>query len=123
MSQNPDADDIPGPDPVAVHTRSVAVIRAMDAGDIQAVGGLLAELGGPEEFGAQVVSLASLASFETWPSESKARTSRGTRLSSIAAQTNGLTGATKVACNACRKAKTKVSQAIKMTCPAKLWPF
>lgn len=61
MSQHPEADDVPGPDPVAVHERSVAVIRAMDAGDLQAVGGLLAELGGPEEFGAQVVSLASLA--------------------------------------------------------------
>ncbi|MDL5156514.1 hypothetical protein [Actinomycetospora termitidis] len=61
MTQHPDADDIPGPDPATVHERSVAVIRAMDDGDLQAVGGLLGELGGPEEFAAQVVSLASLA--------------------------------------------------------------
>jgi hypothetical protein len=61
MTQHPDADDLPGPDPATVHERSVAVIRAMDAGDLDAVGGLLAELGGPEEFAAQVVSLASLA--------------------------------------------------------------
>jgi hypothetical protein len=61
MTQHPDADDVPGPDPTAVHERSVAVIRAMDAGDLDAVGGLLSQLGGPEEFAAQVVSLASLA--------------------------------------------------------------
>lgn len=61
MTQHPDADELPGPDPAAVHERSVAVIRAMDAGDLEAVGGLLGELGGPEEFAAQVVSLASLA--------------------------------------------------------------
>jgi hypothetical protein len=61
MTQHPEADDLPGPDPAAVHERSVAVIRAMDAGDLEAVGGLLSELGGPEEYAAQVVSLASLA--------------------------------------------------------------
>ena len=61
MTQHPEADDLPGPDPADVHQRSVAVIRAMDAGDLRAVGELLGELGGPEEFGAQVVSLASLA--------------------------------------------------------------
>lgn len=61
MTQHPDADELPGPDPATVHERSVAVIRAMDAGDLDAVGGLLGELGGPEEFAAQVVSLASLA--------------------------------------------------------------
>ena len=61
MTQHPDADELPGPDPAAIHERSVAVIRAMDAGDLEAVGGLLGELGGPEEFAAQVVSLASLA--------------------------------------------------------------
>ena len=61
MTQHPDADEIPGPDPATVHERSVSVIRAMDAGDLDAVGGLLGELGGPEEFAAQVVSLASLA--------------------------------------------------------------
>lgn len=52
---------IPGPDPAAVHQRSVAIVLRMDAGDIEAVGGLLGELAGPEEFAAQVVSLASLA--------------------------------------------------------------
>lgn len=50
-----------GPDPSAAHQRSVALIRRMDDGDIQGVGTLLGELGGPEEFAAQVVSLASLA--------------------------------------------------------------
>ena len=54
-------DDIPGPDPAAVHERSAALIRRMDDGDIEGVGGLLGELAGPEEFAAQVVSLASLA--------------------------------------------------------------
>ena len=61
MTQHPVADELPGPDPAAVHERSVAVIRAMDAGNLEAVGGLLGELDGPEEFAAQVVSLASLA--------------------------------------------------------------
>jgi hypothetical protein len=61
MTQHPDADELPGPDPAAVHERSVAVIRAMDTGDLEGVGGLLGELAGPEEFAAQVVSLASLA--------------------------------------------------------------
>ncbi|GAA4828216.1 hypothetical protein GCM10023201_14210 [Actinomycetospora corticicola] len=61
MTQHPAADDLPGPDPADVHERSVAVIRAMDAGDLPAVGALLGELGGPEEYGAQVISLASLA--------------------------------------------------------------
>jgi hypothetical protein len=61
MTQHPDADELPGPDPAAVHERSVAVIRAMDTGDLKGVGGLLGELAGPEEFAAQVVSLASLA--------------------------------------------------------------
>jgi hypothetical protein len=61
MTQHPDADELPGPDPALVHERSVAVIRAMDAGDLEGVGGLLGELAGPEEFAAQVVSLASLA--------------------------------------------------------------
>lgn len=60
MTQRPD-DELPGPDPETIHERSVAVIRAMDAGDLDTVGGLLGELGGPEEFAAQVVSLASLA--------------------------------------------------------------
>lgn len=56
------ADDDPGtPDPTDVHRRSVAIVRRMDAGDIDAVGALLGELTGPEEFAAQVVSLASLA--------------------------------------------------------------
>ena len=53
--------DLPGPDPTEVHERSVAIVRRMDAGDIEAVGALLSELAGPEEFAAQVVSLASLA--------------------------------------------------------------
>lgn len=61
MTRHPDADDLPGPDPADVHGRSVAVIRAMDAADLGAVGELLGELHGPEEFAAQVVSLASLA--------------------------------------------------------------
>jgi hypothetical protein len=61
MTQHPEADELPGPDPAEVHERSVAVIRAMDAGDLEAVGGLLGELAGPEEYAAQVVSLASLA--------------------------------------------------------------
>jgi hypothetical protein len=50
-----------GTDPAEVHRRSVALIQGMDSGDLEAVGRLLAELGGPEEFAAQVVSLASLA--------------------------------------------------------------
>lgn len=50
-----------GPDPTAVHDRSVALIRGMDAGDLQTVATLLGELAGPEEFAAQVISLASLA--------------------------------------------------------------
>lgn len=54
-------DDIPGPDPTDVHERSVALIRRMDDGDLSGVGGLLGELAGPEDFAAQVVSLASLA--------------------------------------------------------------
>jgi hypothetical protein len=58
---DPAADDIPGPDPAEVHERSVALIRRMDDGDLQGVGVLLGELAGPEEFAAQVVSLASLA--------------------------------------------------------------
>ena len=53
--------DIPGPDPSEVHERSVALIRRMDANDIEGVGRLLGELAGPEEFAAQVVSLASLS--------------------------------------------------------------
>jgi hypothetical protein len=61
MTQHPEADELPGPDPAEIHDRSVAVIRAMDAGDLEAVGGLLGELAGPEEYAAQVVSLASLA--------------------------------------------------------------
>jgi hypothetical protein len=48
-------------DPAEVHRRSVALIQGMDAGDLDAVGRLLGELGGPEEFAAQVISLASLA--------------------------------------------------------------
>lgn len=48
-------------DPAETHRRSVALIQGMDAGDLDAVGALLGELGGPEEFAAQVVSLASLA--------------------------------------------------------------
>ena len=55
------ADDLPGPDPAEVHRRSVALIQGMDAGDLGAIGELLGELAGPEEFAAQVVSLASLA--------------------------------------------------------------
>jgi hypothetical protein len=39
----------------------VALILGMDAGDLDVVGALLGELAGPEEFAAQVVSLASLA--------------------------------------------------------------
>lgn len=58
---HPDGDDLPGPDPAAVHQRSVALIRRMDDGDLGGIGGLLGELAGPEEFAAQVVSLASLA--------------------------------------------------------------
>ena len=61
MTQHPGADELPGPDPAIVHERSVSVIRAMDDGDLGAVGRLLGELAGPEEFAAQVVSLASLA--------------------------------------------------------------
>ena len=57
----PGADDLPAPDPDEVHGRSVALILDMDAGDLDAVGALLGELAGPEEFAAQVVSLASLA--------------------------------------------------------------
>lgn len=53
--------DLPGPDPAAVHERSVSLIRRMDAGDLETVSALLGELAGPEEFAAQVVSLASLA--------------------------------------------------------------
>ncbi len=53
--------DLPGPDPAKVHQRSVTLIRRMDASDIAGVGHLLGELAGPEEFAAQVVSLASLA--------------------------------------------------------------
>jgi hypothetical protein len=51
----------------------------MDAGDLGAVGALLGELGGPEEFAAQVVSLASLARLlldqrqDTAPGEDEAR--------------------------------------------------
>ena len=61
MTPGDDADDLPGPDPAEVHERSVAIVRQMDRGDLEAVGGLLGELAGPEEFAAQVVSLASLA--------------------------------------------------------------
>lgn len=61
MAQPPGDGDLPGPDPTEVHERSVAIVRRMDAGDIEAVGALLSELAGPEEFAAQVVSLASLA--------------------------------------------------------------
>lgn len=61
MSADAVSDGIPGPDPAAVHDRSVALIRSMDANDLNRVGVLLGELGGPEEFAAQVVSLASLA--------------------------------------------------------------
>jgi hypothetical protein len=57
----PALDDLPGPDPAEVHQRSVALIEGMDAGDLPAVGALLGELAGPEEFAAQVISLASLA--------------------------------------------------------------
>jgi hypothetical protein len=53
--------DVPDTDPAEVHRRSVALIRGMDAGDLDAVAALLGELAGPEEFAAQVVSLASLA--------------------------------------------------------------
>lgn len=52
---------VPDPDPAAVHERSVAIVRRMDAGDLESVGALLGELAGPEDFAAQVVSLASLA--------------------------------------------------------------
>jgi hypothetical protein len=55
------ASDLPAPDPAEVHRRSVALIQGMDGGDLEAVGALLGELGGPEEFAAQVISLASLA--------------------------------------------------------------
>lgn len=71
--------DETGPDPAAVHERSVAIVRCMDAGDIEAVGTLLGELAGPEDFAAQVVSLASLArllldqSPETAPDHDEAR--------------------------------------------------
>ena len=63
MQPDPDAvpDDLPGPDPAEIHRRSVALILGMDAGDLDVVGSLLGELAGPEEFAAQVVSLASLA--------------------------------------------------------------
>ena len=56
------------------------LIRAMDAGDLEGVGGLLGELAGPEEFAAQVVSLASLARLlldqipQTGPENDEART-------------------------------------------------
>ena len=53
--------DIPGPDPVEIHERSVAIVRGLDTGDLGRVGALLGELAGPEEFAAQVVSLAGLA--------------------------------------------------------------
>ncbi|WP_133825153.1 hypothetical protein [Actinomycetospora succinea] len=53
--------DLPDTDPAEIHRRSVALIRGMDAGDLDAVGALLGELGGPEEFAAQVISLASLS--------------------------------------------------------------
>ena len=52
---------VPGPDPVGTHARSVALVRGLDAGDLARVGELLGELAGPEEFAAQVVSLAGLA--------------------------------------------------------------
>ena len=39
----------------------MALIQRMDDNDLDGVGGLLGELAGPEEFAAQVVSLASLA--------------------------------------------------------------
>lgn len=55
------ASDLPDTDPAETHRRSVALIQGMDAGDLDAVGALLGELTGPEEFAAQVVSLASLA--------------------------------------------------------------
>ena len=61
MSIDAGATDIPGPDPAEVHERSVALIRRMDASDLDGVGQLLGELAGPEQFAAQVVSLASLA--------------------------------------------------------------
>ncbi len=63
MQPDPDAlpDDLPAPDPDEVHRRSAALILGMDAGDLDVVGALLGELAGPEEFAAQVVSLASLA--------------------------------------------------------------
>ena len=53
--------ELPGPDPAETHERSVALIRRMDSGELDAVAALLGELAGPEEFAAQVVSLASLA--------------------------------------------------------------
>lgn len=53
--------DLPATDPAEIHRRSVALIQGMDAGDLDVVGALLGELGGPEEFAAQVISLASLA--------------------------------------------------------------
>jgi hypothetical protein len=58
---DPAADGLPAPDPAEVHRRSVALIQGMDANDLPAVGALLGELAGPEEFAAQVISLASLA--------------------------------------------------------------
>ena len=61
MQPQPRDDDVPAADPAEIHRRSVALIQGMDAGDLEAVGTLLGELGGPEEFAAQVVSLASLA--------------------------------------------------------------
>jgi hypothetical protein len=63
VQPDPDAlpDDLPAPHPAEVHRRSVALIQGMDAGDLDVVGALLGELAGPEEFAAQVVSLASLA--------------------------------------------------------------
>lgn len=76
----PAPDDLPGPDPAEVHQRSVALIRGMDAGDLPAVGALLGELAGPEEFAAQVISLASLARLlldqrtDTAPGADEART-------------------------------------------------
>ncbi|WP_285649867.1 hypothetical protein [Actinomycetospora sp. NBRC 106375] len=61
MQPDPTAPADGAPDAAEVHRRSVALIQGMDSGDLDAVGTLLGELGGPEEFAAQVVSLASLA--------------------------------------------------------------